>query len=172
MAQLRGSELTTDAPYQFTHQAGIASHPVFSPDGNWIAYYQVRGNTRRITVISAGGSQPSSITDGLATDTDPARSPDNTSIAFVSDNKGKQRIGIARVGEGEIMGTPRWIEIKDVMPSWPSWSPDGKTIAFLGSQKGHVELSGESDLWTIAADGNSPAKQITQGANGKCIRWD
>jgi tricorn protease len=45
----------------------------------------------------------------------------------------------------------------------PSWSPDGKWIAYLG------DATGEYELYVLAADGKSPARQVTR--NGSCYRW-
>ncbi|MDQ3024049.1 MAG: PDZ domain-containing protein, partial [bacterium] len=45
----------------------------------------------------------------------------------------------------------------------PVWSPDGKRIAYFS------DVSGEYELWTIAADGSGEASQLTK--NGTCFRW-
>jgi len=162
----------TGVPYQLTNQPGIASHPAFSPDGHRIAYYLVHNNTRRIMIVSALGGQPVPITDGRTMDTDPAWSHDGTRLAFVSDDQGRQRIGIIGAADGTPALPPRWLDIKGLLPSWPSWSPDDKTIAFLGAQNGNSGMNRGADLWTMPSDGGAPPQSITQGAYGKCIRWD
>lgn len=45
----------------------------------------------------------------------------------------------------------------------PSWSPDGKWIAYFG------DATGEYELYVMAADGKSPARQVTR--DGSCYRW-
>jgi eukaryotic-like serine/threonine-protein kinase len=154
------------APYQLTERPGIASHPVFSPDGRWLAYYQIQHEVRKIITIPAHGGQPNQLTDGPAQDTDPAWYPDGSRIAFVSDEKGKARIGIVRVEQGRGVAAPRWLNMENIVPSWLSWSPDGKAIAFLGSK------NRQSELWKLPADGSAPAQQLTHGADGRCIKWD
>jgi Tol biopolymer transport system component len=48
----------------------------------------------------------------------------------------------------------------------PVWSPDGRSIAFLG-------VSGDrQEVWVIPSDGSSPARQLTSGANASRFRWD
>ena len=46
---------------------------------------------------------------------------------------------------------------------WPSWSPDGSSIAFIS------DMSGEEELYTIQQDGLKPAEQITRG--GSAMRY-
>jgi tricorn protease len=45
----------------------------------------------------------------------------------------------------------------------PSWSPDGKQIAFISDK------SGEEEIWLVAQDGNSAATQLTTG--GQAMRY-
>ena len=46
---------------------------------------------------------------------------------------------------------------------WPSWSPDGASIAFIS------DLSGEEELYVVPQDGLKPAQQITNG--GRAMRY-
>ncbi|RAI97546.1 WD40 repeat protein [Chitinophaga skermanii] len=41
---------------------------------------------------------------------------------------------------------------------WHGWSPDGKTLAFVGERNGGKDL----DIWTVPANGG-PEKQLTKG---------
>jgi tricorn protease len=52
-----------------------------------------------------------------------------------------------------LVGTPGWRE-RD-----PSWSPDGKWIAYLSDQ------TGEYEIWVVASDGATAPRQVTNGAN-------
>jgi len=45
----------------------------------------------------------------------------------------------------------------------PSWSPDGKQIAYISDK------TGEEELWLVAQDGSAPPQQITTG--GKAQRY-
>ncbi len=43
----------------------------------------------------------------------------------------------------------------------PSWSPDGRSIAFISDK------SGEEEVWVVAQDGSEPARQITSGSTAQ-----
>jgi tricorn protease len=43
----------------------------------------------------------------------------------------------------------------------PSWSPDGRTIAFVSDR------SGEEEIWVVAHDGSSSAQQLTNGSRAQ-----
>jgi Tol biopolymer transport system component/predicted Ser/Thr protein kinase len=159
-------KMLPSVPYELTGQPGVASHPVFSPDGRWIAYYQIMGGIRKLMTVAAHGGQPNQITHGLSQDTDPAWSPDGSLIAFVSEDRGNAQLAVAQVKDGNMVGSPRWMTTGNVLPFCPSWSPNGETIAFLGSK------NKQSDVWIVPSDGREPARQITHGADGRWMKWD
>ena len=70
-------------------------------------------------------------------------SPDGKSIAFISDQTGREEIHvIAADGAGPAR---RVTDIDSLKTSW-SWSPDSKSIAFVTSDR---------KLYTIGADGKN-----------------
>jgi tricorn protease len=44
---------------------------------------------------------------------------------------------------------------------FPTWSPDGKLIAFISDK------SGEEEVWTVPQDGSAPAEQISTGSKAQ-----
>jgi len=153
-------------PYRLTDPPGIASHPTFSPDGNWIAYYRIIKEARDIWTIPVRGGQPIQFTNDPSRNMHPAWSPDGLLIAFVAEENDIPQLRVAPVKDGRRVGPFRSLTDKEVSAASPVWSPDGRTIAFCGTKD---KLS---DLWTVPSDGDAPARPITRGLNVKYVRWD
>ena len=158
--------LPSGSPRRLTDHPGIASHPVFSPDGTWLAYYRIIETQRDIWTLPLSGGRPIRFTEHEAEDIQPAWSPDGSALAFVSSRGGYSRIWIASVSEGKRTSPPRPLTGEDLNAYAPTWSRDGKTIAFVGMKENLLEV------WTMPADGKAPARQITSGATAFRVRWD
>jgi Tol biopolymer transport system component/tRNA A-37 threonylcarbamoyl transferase component Bud32 len=161
-----GLHETAAEPVRLTDQAGNASHPVFSPDGRWVAYYRIVGEERDIWLVPSSGGQPIRFTDDPANDIHPAWSPDGTKLAFVSDRGGGPHIWVAPVRDGSRTGPATQVTGGELNAYAPCWSPDGKAMAFLGT-KGN-----ESEVWVVRADGSGRLEQVTRGADAIRVRWD
>jgi TolB protein len=108
----------------------------------------------RILRLPISGGKPETIDTGFATrcNNDHGISPDGTQLAISDQSQG---------GEGStvyitpiIGGTPR--RITHQSPSyWHGWSPDGKTLAFVGQR------NGEFDIYTIPAAGGEEFRLTT-----------
>jgi Tol biopolymer transport system component/tRNA A-37 threonylcarbamoyl transferase component Bud32 len=153
-------------PKRLTDQRGDVSHPTFSPDGKWIAYFLIDGKERDVWVVPSSGGQPIRFTDDPAVDIHPAWSPDGSLLAFVSDRAGGSQIWVAPVTNGRCGGPARQITTGDLNANAPSWSPDGKLIAFLGVR------DNKSEIWVVRPDGSSQPRQVTEGANALRVRWE
>jgi len=145
---------------QLTNDGLQNLQPSWSPDGQRIAYYsKKRGG---IWVVSALGGGPRQITEsGIR----PMWSPDGSLIAFQSSPG--ELWATRTVPPSTIWivsadgGTPKQIT-QPGNPSGghssPSWSPDGKRIAF------DVSNFIFGSVWTIALDGTGP-KKIVDGSD-------
>jgi len=151
---------------RLTSPPGKASHPVFSPDGTWIAYYRIDGPERDIWMLRADGSGiPVRLTRDPAADIHPCWSPDGRTIAFVSEREGGSSLWTVKpTAEGPAEPPTRLTGSGKTFLA-PAWSPDGKTIACIGVDEGH------GDVWLVGfPDGN--ARRITRGAEALRVRWD
>jgi dipeptidyl aminopeptidase/acylaminoacyl peptidase len=123
------------------------------------------GPLPHLWVIPAGGGEARQLTDGRADDGEPAWSPDGRAIAFTSDRSANrdQRFGghsihVVEVGTGAIHRLTR----EDRFASLPAWSPDGRSIAYLGAETTN-DVDGHHDrLWVVDRDGRSE-QPLTQG---------
>ncbi len=164
--QLLENGVPSGPPRRLTDQAGNASHPVYSPDGRWIAYYLVKDGERDIWIIQAGGGQPVKFTDDPGQDVHPAWSPDGSMLAFASIRSGVYDIWVAPVRDGMRSGEPRRLTDGSLRAFSPVWSPDGSEIAFVGSDGDRLEV------WIVPSDGGAPPSRLTRGVDATRVRWD
>jgi hypothetical protein len=104
--------------------------------------------------LAMSGGKPEVINTGFANrcNNDHGISPDATQLAISDNSQEEHRSIVYLVPIGG--GTPRRITQKS--PSyWHGWSPDGKTLAFVG------ERNGEFDIYTIPAAGGEEKRLTT-----------
>src|SRR6267378_2648486 len=124
--------------------------PNWMPHGKTLLFNR-NGRIERIPVT---GGTPQTIDTGFATrcNNDHGISPDGTQLV-ISDNSQEEHrslVYIVPIGGG----APRRITQKS--PSyWHGWSPDGKTLAFVG------ERNGDFDIYAIPAAGGEEAQLTT-----------
>jgi TolB protein len=137
----------------------LGSDPAWSPDGKKIAFSRsaysglLERSNLDIYVVNANGSSLKRITESPTYDFNPSFSPDGKKIAF--DRYGEKgpnsvcrqsciyTIRVDGTGLKRLTGSKVFAED-------PDWSPDGKKIAYRGSD-GHND-----DIYTINASGGTP----------------
>jgi TolB protein len=105
----------------------------------------------RIERLPLTGGKPEVIDTGFATrcNNDHGISPDGTQLAISDNSQEKHDSLVYLVPIGG--GMPR--RITQNSPSyWHGWSPDGKTLAFVGQR------NGDFDIYTLPADGGSASE--------------
>jgi Tol biopolymer transport system component/predicted Ser/Thr protein kinase len=113
----------------FTSSPGDKGAPVFSPDGNELAFSWNAGakkGTMNIYVQLVGTSSPLRLTNAAADDEFPAWSPDGRSIAFLRTTPQQQAYYIvSALGGPERKLAPAY---QDEFALGLTWSPDGKAL--------------------------------------------
>lgn len=109
-------------------------HPVWSPDGKYIAYISYGSGFANVWITNVETRQSRQVAPAPQTQSSPTWSPDGKRLLFVADDRGDEisdiflvDIGASRVRN--LTQTPQYAE------SYAAWSPDGRAIAFSSRQK-------------------------------------
>jgi Tol biopolymer transport system component len=165
---------------QLTDTQASNLRPTWSADHKRIAYQSNRDGSYHIYVMDADGSNTKQVSSGAdVDDRHPAWSPDGNAIAVDSGDATHREIWVIDVATSRRTQVTRTGGIA----SFPSWSPDGKRLAFYvyktnGATSG--EFNGSMDVFTSARDGSNVV-QMTKGLasekNNQCtfachsVRW-
>jgi WD40 repeat protein len=131
-------------------ERGHFEAPNWTRDGKGFLFNQ-DGHIRR---LAAGGHKPEVIDTGFLNrcNNDHGISPDSTELAISDNSQGDHNSLVYIVPIAG--GAPQRITEKS--PSyWHGWSPDGKTLAFVGQR------DGEFDIYTIPATGGPETRLTT-----------
>src|SRR5467141_1367312 len=122
---------------------GEIFNPTWSPDGKQIAFSAQVGGVTDLFVYDLESGQQRRLTNDAYADLEPAWSPDGSQIAFVTDrfttslddlSYGDYQLAVIDVrGGGQIRRLPHLPKAKHINPQW---SPDGKSLYFLGDPGG------------------------------------
>lgn len=151
---------------QLTFDPGLKRNPRWSPDGQKIVFFKgdyYTWQTRNIWIMNADGSSQTSITTGNNGDHDPSwhPNPNDPRIIFT---RCLNNTGYCQIYTMNSNGDPSSISMltsdtghKGV----PSWSPNGKYIAYIKN----------NDLWIMDSN-NTWQKQITNLGRVQFPRWN
>jgi TolB protein len=143
---------------RLTSSAAIDSSPAFSPDGSQIAFVSNRGGSPQVYVMSAGGGGAKRVTFQGKYNQTPRWSPrtDKSQIAFTGrDERGVFDVFLLDVKSGKV---DRLTQGKGSNLD-PTWSPDGRLVAYVSSRGGlwvqNPETHHEVQIWR--GTGSSPS---------------
>lgn len=124
-------------------------------------------------LLAATTADGASAADGVSItavrDSYPSLSPDGRSLVFHSNRSGRQAIWIAAADGSE----PRILFDDPAAgedPGTPTWSADGKRIAFAMKPKGATDPN-ESEIYVMQADGSKPVRLTRTPGDDSHPRW-
>ncbi len=146
----------------------------FKADGQ--GYLERKRN--HLYVYDLATEKMDTITRGDFDNSSPAWSPDSKQLAFVSnrtsdaDRNGNTDIWVVEAKQGA--KEKRLTDWQDADTS-PSWSPDGKSIAYLKSRTPEFDIYDQPQIAVVPAAGGTPkiiSAKIDRDLNGPLWSWD
>src|SRR6266545_3132288 len=165
-------------PVRLTHNRALDSSPIWSPDGNRIAFVSDRDGNAEIYVMNTDGSSQIRVTKNEAVDTEPTWSPDSTRIAFVrhfpndpEPFENSEIVVISVDGSDESRLTSNHLRDES-----PVWSPDSTQIAFLRGDGDMLLFVGygsneSEELYIVNADGSALMRLTTNPGSHQEPTW-
>ena len=167
--KIYAASLRDNRVYRVTTMRGNQLTPAISRDGSAVAFCSDITGTADLYFVpfeSGVGSvgKPRQIfhANGTATAC-PAFSPDGSKLAFVSNKDGAAKIYVMEIppiGAKSADLHPNLISKRCRESTGPSWSPDGKKIAYSAKN------SGERQIWVYDIESKTE-QQLTDGKGGK-----
>lgn len=113
----------------------------------------------KVAVVDVVSGKKRTLVEGPGTIADPSWSPDATQIAFslTNDTNGDQQIDLRDKSEIWLMGgegrNRRWL----TDGYWPSWSPDGRKLAYVsnGDLRQEPPYRAENDIQLVEVEGQT-----------------
>jgi TolB protein len=144
-------------------------NPSWSRDGKWIAFTSERNGSADLYRVKPDGTALERLTDDPAYDDQAAFSPDSNQIVFVTTRaNGHANLWILDLRTRKAKALTSGMSGGDFRPSW---SPDGKWIAFSSDRgstlpmgKGRWEHLQIADVYLIHSDG-SGIRRVTEHGN-------
>jgi TolB protein len=148
---------------------GYGFSPRWSPDGSWIMYYADNQDSlnAEIYALNTAESRLLNLTRNSANDWNPTWSPDGTTIAFVTSRDGNAELYLMQNCLMVIIDcdlSVRRLTNNPSNDSSPTWSPDGRILAYETLQGDSIDLFvidvatlQKRPLYATAADERAPA---------------
>ena len=161
-------------PHNLTNHRSSDMMPTWSPDGRRIAFYSSRPEGTGLYLMDADGKNQRYLAS-MNQSANPAWSPDGKQIAFTWEVEGIDfaEFGFEGFGDGkqsEIAvidaegGIPRVLTINPFGDHSPTWSPDGRQIAFTSTRDG-------VSIFVMDSDGHNQHRLTPVNSGNRYPAW-
>ncbi len=120
------------------------------------------GNYTHVYVVPAAGGRMKALTTGEFDHSEPTWSPDGTRVSFVSNRDENRDVYLEKSDIYVVSpkgGRARRVTLKEGSARSHSWSPDGKTIAFVGdSARLGQGWKHNTRIWLVPSRGGAPTE--------------
>ena len=156
--QVHKVEIATGTVTQLTNLTGVGTRVSWSPDGKRILFDRGYSSNPNLFTIEPDGTNLTQLTKCNVVCNDGHYSPDGKQITFIHDNQ----VAVATaVGTKIKMLT----SAADPQPHWPSWSPDGKKVAY------ERQAGSQHDIWVFTVSNGSTAPLVTNRLDDTTPNW-
>ena len=136
--------LRTKKVIRLTNHPAIDTSPCYSPDGKYITFNSDRSGSQQLYIMDADGKNVKRISFGEGKYATPVWSVRGDYIAFTKILKGKFYIGVMLTD-----GTGERLIAESYLVEAPTWSPNGRLVAFFGQPS----ANGKTKIHTIDITG-------------------
>ena len=160
-------------PQNLTNNPGNDIYPSWSPDGKRIAFASDRDRPPDydIYVMDDDGKNQQRLTNNPHRDQHPSWSPDGKRIVFSARRDGHFRNNLGITDEIYVMdadsGNPQRLTENRSNDWMPSWSPNGKRIAFASDR----DRPPDYDIYVMDDDGDNPQNLTNNPRNDVHPAW-
>jgi len=148
--------LKTNISKQLTDYSGIDTSPSYSPDSKRIAFNSDRGGSPQIYVMNSNGKKVKRISFGKGKYSTPVWSPRGDYVAFTKFHQNTFYVGVMTPeGKGER------IIAKGFLVEGPTWTPNGRMIAYTKKDYPRGKKEGKTKIYTIDVTGFNEQEIIT-----------